>query len=144
MEESFVKNSDYLSNARFFLKTLTFLGERTVHWKQAKCLKYIYQNCTVIAYIWQFGRIPKLIGNTNCFLPKMSLKTMKNWNNCSVIDWLIDWCLTPTLTVLQLYRGMNKFSKLISSTSRLLEIKHICVWKIDLYVYVQIKEKLKR
>jgi len=22
---------------------------------------------------------------------------------------LIDWCLTPTLTIFQLYRGVNKF-----------------------------------
>jgi len=22
-----------------------------------------------------------------------------------MIDWLIDWCLTPTLVLLQLYRG---------------------------------------
>ena len=24
-----------------------------------------------------------------------------------MIDWLIDWCLTPTLTVFQLYDGVN-------------------------------------
>ena len=31
----------------------------------------------------------------------------KSVNN--MIDWLIDWCLTPTLEVFQLYHGMNKF-----------------------------------
>jgi len=35
---------------------------------------------------------------------------------------LIDWCLMPTFAVFQLYCGMNKFYKLISSTARPLEI----------------------
>jgi hypothetical protein len=25
------------------------------------------------------------------------------------LDWLIDWCLTPTLAIFKLYRGVNKF-----------------------------------
>jgi hypothetical protein len=24
-------------------------------------------------------------------------------------DWFIDWCLTPTLAIFQLYRGVSKF-----------------------------------
>ena len=30
-----------------------------------------------------------------------------------LINWLIDWCLTPTLAVFQLYRGVNKFYYLL-------------------------------
>ena len=29
---------------------------------------------------------------------------------------MIDWCLTPTLTVLQLYRGLNKYMYVIMGT----------------------------
>jgi hypothetical protein len=29
-----------------------------------------------------------------------------------IIDGLIGWCLMPTLTVFQLYRGMNTFYRL--------------------------------
>jgi len=32
---------------------------------------------------------------------------------------LIDWCLTPTLSVFQLYHGVNKLYKLISITTSL-------------------------
>jgi hypothetical protein len=37
------------------------------------------------------------------------------------IDWLIDWCLTPTLAVFQLYRGVENFiyNKLIAKNTSL-------------------------
>ena len=28
-----------------------------------------------------------------------------------MIDWLIDWCLTPTYAIFQLYRGMNSIDE---------------------------------
>ena len=36
-----------------------------------------------------------------------------------MINWLIDWYLAPTLAVVQLYRGVNKFYKEISTFTRL-------------------------
>jgi len=55
------------------------------------------------------------------------------------VDLLIDWCLPPTLTVFQLYRGVNKFY--ILDTYKTLRNK-ICVYKAN-GLYVQIKETLK-
>jgi len=37
---------------------------------------------------------------------------------------LIEWCLTPTSTVFQLYRGVNNIKKIISATTIILEIRH--------------------
>ena len=45
----------------------------------------------------------------------LSIYTRENLDNSNqyrgkgAIDWLIDWCLTPTLAIFQLYRGANKF-----------------------------------
>jgi hypothetical protein len=36
-----------------------------------------------------------------------------DWHILYYIIWLIDCCLTPTLAVFQLCRGLNKFYKLI-------------------------------
>jgi hypothetical protein len=36
-----------------------------------------------------------------------------------LIDWLIDWCLTPTLAILQLYRGVGTKKKWPYKTKRL-------------------------
>jgi hypothetical protein len=42
----------------------------------------------------------------------------------------IDWCLTPILSIFQLYRGVNKFCLLISSFTRPLEIKtYFCIYR---------------
>jgi hypothetical protein len=44
------------------------------------------------------------------------------------IDWLIDWCLTPTLVVFQLYSGVHKLYIILTKTpTRSLEIKHTCL-----------------
>ena len=35
------------------------------------------------------------------------------WSYTSfMIDWLIDWCLTPTLAIFQLYRGIIQVLKI--------------------------------
>ena len=44
-----------------------------------------------------------------------------------VLDLLIDWYLMPTLVVFKLYRGVKKICKLISTSTRLLQIRHICL-----------------
>jgi len=36
---------------------------------------------------------------------------MKQYLHIAPLILLIDWCLTPTLTVFQLYRGVNKVYK---------------------------------
>ena len=43
------------------------------------------------------------------------------------IDWLIGWCLMPIFAIFQLYQGVNKFYKLISTTTGPLE-RNIYLW----------------
>ena len=40
----------------------------------------------------------------------VSVKSWTFWKTNIIIkiDWLIDWCLTPTLAIFQLYPGINK------------------------------------
>jgi len=40
---------------------------------------------------------------------------------------MIDWSFMPTLAVFQVYRGMNKFYKLISTTTRLYKT-YLCIF----------------
>ena len=59
------------------------------------------------------------------------------FGNKTETNLLIDWCLTPTLAVFQLNRGVNKLSKLNSITTRL--FKNILLYKCDItpaYFYV--------
>jgi len=35
--------------------------------------------------------------------------TVFDWIQSKIYDWLINWCLKPTLAIVQLYRGVNKF-----------------------------------
>ena len=44
------------------------------------------------------------------------------WSN-----WLNDWLLTQNLAVFQIYLGVHKSYNLISTSTRILEIKHICL-----------------
>ena len=39
-------------------------------------------------------------------------------------DWLIDWCLTPTLVLFQLYRGMNNNQ---CDSDKIMTVAIICV-----------------
>ena len=47
---------------------------------------------------------------------------------CNKWDWLIDWCLMSTLVIFQLYRGVNKIYFQLKTLTRLLEIKHTCLY----------------
>jgi hypothetical protein len=46
-----------------------------------------------------------------------------------LIDWLIGWCLTPSLSVFQLYRGVNKLYINIRHLTWSLETKHFSMYK---------------
>jgi hypothetical protein len=61
-------------------------------------------------------------------------------SNDWLIDWLIDWCLMPTLTVFQLYCGVNKFY--VFDTHKTLKNKTYMSIKQS-GLYVEIKETLK-
>jgi hypothetical protein len=46
-------------------------------------------------------------GSCVCFLYLKFLWYVNGIQFELLIDWLIDWCLTPTLAIFQLYRGVN-------------------------------------
>jgi hypothetical protein len=67
------------------------------------CYCWLFCLLTVLfvdCYCWSATSIKKVKG----------LKSKMNLNKIitkSMIDWLIDWCLTPTLAVFQLYHGIQ-------------------------------------
>ena len=74
---------------------------------------------------WVKRLTPTLIFYNECLLVKMAeLIILDVAESCLsrivLIDWLIDWCLTPTLAVFQLYRDVNRLYKYISTSTRLL------------------------
>jgi hypothetical protein len=57
-------------------------------------------------------RLPCLHMRSYSILGFMRFSPISPLNGISIgwlIDWLIDWCFTPTLAILQLYRGVIKF-----------------------------------
>jgi hypothetical protein len=62
----------------------------------------------------------------------------RRWKaKCAMLDWLIGWCLTPTLALFQPYRGVNKcYINFKTHTRPFREIKHLVfeiLKEIDLY-----------
>ena len=45
-------------------------------------------------------------------------QTLKVQATSLLIDWLIDWYLTPTLAVFQLYRGVNNFYDMFNTNRK--------------------------
>jgi len=65
------------------------------------------------------------------FITSRLLSVYRSWDTfintkCAMLDWLIGWCLTPTLALFQPYRGVNKcYINLKTHTRPFREIKHI-------------------
>jgi len=80
---------------------------RRQQWRQYNIILITYRNqgyhiCIIYAMIKR--KIYKSGINT-----KLQLIKPNYW--FPLVDWLIDWCLTPTLAAFQLYCGVNNFGK---------------------------------
>ena len=51
----------------------------------------------------------------------------------NVIDWLIDWCLTPTLAVFQLYSGVDKYYINLDTYKTIRNKTYVSIKQTDVY-----------
>ena len=57
---------------------------------------------------------------------------------CYTLHWLIDWCLTPTLAIFQLYHGIYKFSsfKTVLPESSKVQYYNFLIYSLNL-IYIR-------
>ena len=97
------------------------------------CKNFFYAACNYIKYI-------------------LLRQNLLAWVSFILIHWLIDWCLTPTLAVFQIYPGVNKLLEQSITYSYCLhcpyiplsrQIKHLhiyiefTIWLTLYFVFIQ-------